>query len=71
MKNQIGLFAGGQLRIANLVGIGFGYGYQQVPKLAKGLSVDVPIAKPADLKTDPDFRGGFYVSFDIKVLSSP
>jgi len=71
VKNQIGFFAGGRLKIANdLLGIGFGYGYQQVPKLAKGLDVNVPIAKPADLKTDPDFRGGFYVSFDVKVLST-
>lgn len=65
VKDQIGFFGGGQLRITNLIKLGLGYAYQQVPKLAKGLSLDVPVAAPDALKTTPDFEGGFYVSFDI------
>jgi len=67
VKDQIGLFGGTQIRLTDVLAIGFGYAYQQVPKLAKNLSLTTPIDAPEVLKTDPHYRGGAYISFDVKL----
>jgi hypothetical protein len=65
VKDQIGFFGGGQIRIADLIALGLGYAYQQVPKLNEGLNTSTPIVSPNELKTTPQFRGGFYLAINL------
>jgi hypothetical protein len=67
VKDQVGFFGGGQFRIADLVRLGAGYAYQQVPQLAKGLAVGDVVATAADIKTSAHFKGGLYLSIDIRL----
>ncbi len=65
VKNQVGLFGGGLVRFADVISFGFGYAYQQVPKLAEGLTVGSTIDSPDLLKTEPEFKSGFYLSINV------
>jgi hypothetical protein len=67
VKDQIGFFGGVQLRLADLIRLGTGLAYQQVPRLSQGLNVATPIASPDALKTESHFKGGAYLSLEVKL----
>jgi hypothetical protein len=70
VKDQIGFFAGGWLRLADLVSLGAGFAWQQVPRLDKGLKIGDVVASPDEVKTTPEFKAGGYIGVTIKLPSA-
>jgi hypothetical protein len=70
VKDQMGIFAGVQLRVANLVTLGGGYGFQQVPRLSREQSVGAILDTAEALKTDTHYKGGAYVSLTLSLPTS-
>ena len=64
-KSDIGLFLGLSLRATGFFTLGAGIAFQQVDRLAPGLSVGQMIASPDALKTEKKFRSGLYIHLTV------
>lgn len=64
--DELAFYLGAGIRAFSLVNVGLGWTYQEVPKLADGLRVGGEIAKPEDLKVGTEFKGGWFLSLNIK-----
>lgn len=64
--DELAFYLGAGIRAFSLVNIGLGWTYQEVPKLVDGLRVGSEIAKPEDLKVGTEFKGGWFLSLNVK-----
>jgi hypothetical protein len=71
-KDELAFLLGGGIALddANKSVLSFGAIYQERDKLAPGLSVGGTLASADDLKTDTEFKFGFYVGISYNILPS-
>lgn len=66
-KDRIGFYAGAGVTVQQIFGFGAGVAWQQVDKLAEGLTVGQAITSPDLLKTGTRFKPGFYINATVKL----
>lgn len=64
-SDELALYLGAALRIQKYLHFGLGWTFQEVPKLADGLSLSRPLTAASEFKTDTEFKSGFYLSFTV------
>jgi hypothetical protein len=67
VKDKLGLYLGGSLRLFKLVTFGGGFALQQAQTLASGLTEGQTISAVDQLKTHAVFKPGGYVTLSIEV----
>jgi hypothetical protein len=66
-KGEIGFYAGAGVDIERVVGFGAGFMWRQVNRLGQGLSEGQSLAGPELLKTETQFRPGWYVHLTVQL----
>ncbi len=66
-KDKIGFYTGAVVRLYDLISIGGGIAYQQMQRLAAGISEGQLLSSADQLKTTTAFKAGPYVTITVKI----